>query len=443
MSVTTTGGLFATRLPLPPLAYRAARGSWISGTDGRRYLDGSSGLVNVNIGHAHPHVVAEVSDQLSTSTFASPGMWAPELQQTYAERLTAAVGRPDDGVFISCTGTAANEMAIGLARAIHRARHDDNRHKILTGSLSYHGNSAMMMALSGHQRRRPHPDDSFGLAPSFASPYAGHHHDCPHGACREDCADDVGRAIDAAGADLVAAVLVEPVNGTTGGGYAPPSGYLRRLRSNCESRGVLVIHDEVLTGLGRTGLPLAADASEGGQADITVLSKGLGAGYVPISAVLVAGDLVAALRESGVPTPMMGTMSATPLQARAGLAVLDVLDEMGALTPAVRRGDQLSRAVHHATADSTVVLETRGQGYFLGIELAQGHQHAVLAAARSRGLLLYPFNGFRPGGTGEGVIIAPPLNVSDAEVEFLADALRSGLADAARQHARTSSKEKS
>jgi adenosylmethionine-8-amino-7-oxononanoate aminotransferase len=89
------------------------------------------------------------------------------------------------------------------------------------------------------------------------------------------------------------------------------------------------------------------------------------------------------------------------------------------------------------------VLETRGQGFFLGIELAQGHQHAVLAAARSRGLLLYPFNGFRPGGTGEGVIIAPPLNVSDAEVEFLADALRSGLADAARQHVRTSSKEKS
>jgi len=441
--VSGPGGarLVAAQLPLAPLVQRSAAGSWIEGGDGRRYLDGTSGLVCVNVGHAHPHVVAAVRDQLSQSVFASPGMVEPTDQQAYAERLAAVVGRPTDGVLLGCTGTAANEMAVAIARSVQRARGHEGRHKILTGSLSYHGNSALMLALSGHQRRRPHPDDAAGVAPSFASPYAGHH--AVHGTtgCREECADDVARAIDAAGVSTVAAVLVEPVNGTTGGGYVPPSGYLRRLREICTARDVLLIHDEVLTGLGRTGLPLGADATAGAQADITVLSKGLGAGYTPISAVLVAPGLLEVLQASALPTPLMGTMSATPLQAAVGMAVLDVLDETGALTPGVCRGDDLRQAVEDATSGSPLVLDVRGRGYFLGVELVPGAQLEVLAAARDRGLLLYPFNGFLPGGAGEGVIIAPPLNVSAADSAFLADALHGALRAATGRSAYSREKE--
>jgi taurine--2-oxoglutarate transaminase len=422
--VTSAPRLLAARQPLPPLPFDHAEGCWVYSPDGRRLMDASSGLICVNVGHAHPTVLRALTDGAGAGTFASPGQLRPHLQERFAQAVAQAVDRSEDRVTFACTGTAAVELAITLARSVQRARGEPHRHRVLTASLSYHGNSALTLALSGHRRRRPHPDDSFGLGPAFDPPYPGHHHRCPHPVCGADCAAEVGAAIEKAGADTVAAVLVEPVNGTTGGGYVPPDGYLSAVRGICAEYGVLVIHDEVLTGLGRTGLPLAAHHDPGSDADLTVLAKGLGAGYLPISAVLVAPELAETLLAADVPLPLMGTMSATPLQATVGLATLSVLEDIGALDRKVARGAAIADAMHHATRDLPVITETRGRGYFWGIELAPGTQRRALAISRERGLLLYPFNGFRPDGDGEGVIVAPPLNISDEETAFLRSALR-------------------
>lgn len=422
-----TSQLLAARLQIPPMSYTHARGSWIYAADGQRYLDACSGIVNVNIGHAHPAVVAAMSDQAGLCTYASPGTFAPTQMQQLAAATARAVHRPDDRVMFTPTGTSATESAIALARLAQRARGETGRHKVLTASLGYHGNSAFVLALSGHRSRRPHEDDSFGIRPAFDPPYPGQHLDCPFPTCRVKCVRSVREAILAAGPETVAAVLMEPVNGTTGGGYVPPAGYLLALRELCDEYGVLVIHDEVLTGLGRTGLPLASHHTPGSAADIVTLSKGLGGGYLPLAATMIAPDLAEAILSGKRWLPLMGTMSATPLQGRVGLAILSVLDEIGALDRDQVRGAAVGRLVAEAARDLPVVTNVRGIGYFYGLELAPGTLGDVMRITRSNGLLLYPFVGWHPDGSGEGLLVAPPLNATDADLDFLGAALRTSL----------------
>ncbi|WP_232543838.1 aspartate aminotransferase family protein [Streptomyces buecherae] len=422
------GQLLAARQPAEPLPFSHARGSWIHLADGRRLLDASSGLVCVNVGHAHPSVVHAMTEQAQSGAFASPGALRPALQEQLARRLARLVGRPEDRVVFTSTGTSAVEMAIALARLAQRAKGGHRRHRILTSSLSYHGNSALTLALSGHRRRRPRHDDAMGLRPEFDPPYPGLHRRCRYARCRAECAEDV-HGVMPEDPESVAAVLVEPVSGTTGGGYTPPDGYLSRLRSLNADQGVLTLHDEVLTGLGRTGLPLAADHWPDTRADITVLSKGLGAGYLPLSAVLLAPEHAESILSAGMPLPMMGTMSATPLQAAVGLAVLDVLEETGALTDARGLGARLEGALRRSLAGLPAVTDIRGRGQFHGIELAPGTLREAMRRTRARDLLLYPFNGYRPDGSGEGLIVAPPLTSTQDELDFLVRRLHQALED--------------
>ncbi|WP_199748012.1 aminotransferase family protein [Actinomadura sp. WAC 06369] len=424
---TGVSQLLATRWQIPPMPYSRARGSWVHAADGRRYLDASSGAINVNIGHTHPVVVEAMRDQAGICTYAGPGTYPSGDMEELAAATASAVHRPDDRVVFTPTGTHATEAAIALARLAQRARGETGRHKILTASLGYHGNSAFVLALSGHRNRRPHEDDGFGLGPAFDPPYPGHHSGCPYGACRTECAQDVRDAILKAGPESVAAVLMEPVNGTTGGGYVPPAGYLRELRRICDDHGVLLIHDEVLTGLGRTGLPLASHHTPGAEPDIVTLAKGLGAGYLPLAATLIGPRLADDILTGGTRPPLAGTMSATPLQGRVGLAVLSVLRDIGALDPARLRGAALGRIVADAARGVPAVTDVRGRGYFYGIELAPGTVRDLLRTTREHGLLLYPFVGFHRDGGGEGLLVAPPLNATDAELDFLGERLRAAL----------------
>ncbi|MFB9609925.1 aspartate aminotransferase family protein [Kutzneria kofuensis] len=423
-----TSQLLAARLQIPPISYSHAFGSWVFGTDGKRYLDGASGIVNVNIGHAHPVVVDALREQVGICTYASPGTFAPTQMEQLAAATARAVHRPDDRVMFTPTGTHATEAAISLARLVQRARGEEGRHKILTSTLGYHGNSAFVLALSGHRSRRPHPDDSFGIAPAFDPPYPNQHIGCPFPTCRVECAQTVRDAIVNAGPETVAAVLMEPVNGTTGGGYVPPAGYLRAVREICDEYGVLFIQDEVLTGLGRTGLPLASHHTPGADADIITLSKGLGAGYVPLAATMLAPQLAEDIMSSGKWLPLMGTMSATPLQGRAGLAVLSVLEDLGTFDRDAVKGSAVGQLVADAARNHPLVKDVRGIGYFYGIELVPGTIGDAMRITRSNGLLLYPHAGWHPDHTGEGLLVAPPLNATDADLDFLGESLRKSLA---------------
>ncbi|MFD7639514.1 aminotransferase class III-fold pyridoxal phosphate-dependent enzyme [Kitasatospora sp. NPDC059795] len=369
-------------------------------------------------------VFARIERQFPKYTFGGAAVVRPTVQLELVDRLCEAVGRPDDSVSLVTCGTLGVEVAVGLARGIVRARGGKRGAAVLTSDLSYHGMSALTLALAGNHARRPRPEDALGLGPGFPAPYPPTH---SHGGagCDASCAEEVAKAIDARGAEFVAAVLIEPVNGTTGGAYVPPAGYLRRVGEICRERGVLVIHDEVLTGLWRTGEPLASRHWDGCEPDIVILSKGLGAGYTPVAAVMVSPELAPLLRSADAdPLPAMGTMAAHPLMAAACLGVLDELEAID--HQALRtRGDTLGAALR-SMAGLPGVREVRGLGHLYGVELAPGLLWPVLRQAEQRGVFFYPFTGAGEPRS-EGLVVAPPLISTNEDLDFLAAALRGAI----------------
>ena len=416
--------LLTSSRPLPDFEVVAANGPWLHRADGSQSFDGSSGLLCANVGHRSPKVFARIEQQFPKYSFGAAAVVQPHIQLELVDRLCDAVGRPDDSVALVTCGTLGVEVAVGLVRNIARVRGGKRRGDILTSDLSYHGMSALTLALAGNHARRPHPEDALGLGPAFPAPYPPTHgHD--QQPCDASCADEVAKAIDARGAENVAAVLLEPVNGTTGGAYVPPDGYLRRVAEICRERDVLVIHDEVLTGLWRTGTPLASHHWAGAEPDLVILSKGLGAGYTGVAAVLVAPELAALLRHQDAdPLPAMGTMAAHPLQAAACLGVLDELESLD--FDAFRaRGERLGETVRALTGLPSV-RDVRGLGHLYGVELAPGLLWPVLAEAERCGVFFYPFTG-AGSPRSEGLVVAPPLNSTDEDLEFLTAALRDAI----------------
>ncbi|GGZ82022.1 aminotransferase class III-fold pyridoxal phosphate-dependent enzyme [Streptomyces echinoruber] len=414
---------------MPDFEVVAVNGPWLQRADGRRVFDGSSGLLCANVGQSSPNVFARIERQFRRYTFGGAAVVQPHIQMELMDRLCHAVGRPEDAVALTTCGTLGVEVAVGLARNITRVRSGKRRGDILTSTLSYHGNSALTLALAGNHARRPRPEDALGLGPAFPAPYPPTH---DHGGrpCDASCADEVAKAIDNRGAENVAAVLIEPVNGTTGGAYVPPDGYLRRVSEICREREVLVIHDEVLTGLWRTGTPLASDHWDGAEPDLCILSKGLGAGYTGVGAVLVSHEIAPLLRHQDADSlPAMGTMATHPLQAAACLGVLDDLESMD-LDAFTARGQRLGDALR-ALVGLEPVRDVRGLGHLYGIEVQPGLLWPLMREAEKRDVFFYPFTG-AGHPRSEGLVVAPPLTSTDEEMDFLVAALSDAVTDLAR-----------
>ena len=418
--------LLTSSRPLPELDVERGVGSWLHCRGGARILDGSSGLLCANVGHGSPAVAARIAGQLSRVAYAGPAVARPYAQMELVDRLTKAVGRPDDYVALTTSGTTGVEIAVKIARIIARVRGGDTRQHILASNLSYHGNSAYTLAIAGNGVRRPRKEDTFGLGPAFQAPYPPSHTQGvdPGHVCDATCADEVARAIDSRGHANVAAVIFEPINGTTGGAFVPPDGYLRRVSEICRERGVILIHDEVLTGLWRCGKPLASHHFPGSAPDMCILSKGLGAGYTSVAAILIAPELARLLKsKSADPLPALGTMSSTPLQAATCLGVLDELDRLDA-DGFDRRCKWLNDQLSSLTEFSSVKA-VRGIGFLYGVELQPGLLWPFMEKAESRGVFFYPFS----YAMGSGVTVAPPLNSSDSDLDHLVKAVRGSLAE--------------
>lgn len=396
--------LISARLPIPPLRIRSADGVWLTDEHGRRYIDASSGLINCNIGHGNRAVALAMSEAASNGAFVAPGAMLHENQFAYASELLSAVGRKNDSVIFRSTGTEALEGAVALAKAVHRDRGNGERTAVLTLRVSYHGNSAMLLALSGLVRRRTVDLDELGLRPTlggFDPRWFDPFDDLETHLARPD----------------VAAVLVEPITGTSGGAVEPPHNFMPHLRQLCSRHGVILIHDEVLTGLGRVGTPLASEVWKGANADITVVAKGLGAGYYPIAAMIVSREIAEPIESGRLPTPLMGTMSSSPMLAAVGRTVLRETLATKYWQDMRGHGTRLEYGLREAVDNGGTFKELRGRGYLWAFEVPTGEQQRVLAEFRSEGLIAYPFNGFGPAAVGEGFIIAPPFIASADEID--------------------------
>lgn len=412
-------------LPLPTAVH--AEGVWITDSAGRRYLDGCSGAIVSNIGHGHPRVVRAICDQAAQVTFAHRSAFSTAPLVELADELCAFT-RYDAAWFVG-SGSEATEAAIQLAVQFHRERGDRKRAWFLSFRRGYHGNTLGGLSLSGNARR----DAVLNLVhdfPALPEPYA--YRDRGERTEAEWTTDMLGtaRLLFEKYAKTLAGIVIEPVGGATMGATVPPIGYLQGLQELCTEFGGLFIADEVMTGMGRCGTPMAAEQL-GVEPDIAVMGKGLGAGYTPIAATLISRRVHETL--GGGTGRILGghTYAGNPLSAATALAVLRVVRDEDVIANGARMAERLAAGLAAIECESDLVGDARGLGMLRAIELV-AHKGArtppdpqgVLArevAARSaaNGLVLYPTT----GGVNDALVIAPPLTIAADEVDVLLERL--------------------
>jgi len=404
-----------------------AEGSWVWDTAGRRYLDGSSGAVVVALGHGHPEVLQAMREQSELVTYAVRAQLTSEPAERLADRLAELAPGDLDSVFMVNSGSEAVEAAAKLALQHWSEQGRSEKQWFISRRGSYHGATLGALSLSGHPVRRRHVEALLHQFPAVPQPNqyrCESSHNCPP--CDLSCADAFDAAIKTAGPHRVAGVIVEPVVGATGGAVVAPPGYHQRLREICDHRDVLLIADEVMTGLGRCGAFLAMERWDT-VPDLVALGKGLGAGYVPVAAVLASRPVVDSIAAGSGLITTGHTYSANPLAAAVACRVVDITIRDGLADRARRLEPVLGAALGDLLEFHPLLGDVRGLGLLWGLELVADKAsrrpfprelmvtERFLAACKANGLLLYPAS----DGVNDAVLVGPPLNVTEEELDLL------------------------
>jgi adenosylmethionine-8-amino-7-oxononanoate aminotransferase len=424
----------------PPIPVARTEGCWLVLADGRRLLDAAGGALVANVGHGRTEVVEAMARALARTDYVVPPFATDErvaLVERLVERwLPAGVGR----VLLTSGGSESVDAALRLARQHHVAAGRPERWKMIGRDLSYHGTTLATLAVGGHPKRRHGFEPLLGGWPKAPACDCLR---CPLGlalpGCGVACADAVERRILDEGPETVAAVVAEPIVGSTAGALVPPDAYWPRLAEICRRHGVLLIADEVMTGFGRTGRPFAVQ-HWGVTPDILVGGKGLAGGYAPMGGVFARDEVVAPLAARGEEF-MFYTFGAHPAACAAALAVLELLERERLVERAARVGDALLARLREALAGHPHVAEVRGRGLMIGIELVRdrasgeafpgelGFTAKVLGAALRRGVFVYPAS---PGPGRDAILLGPPFTIGDAELDLLVEVLPRAIDDAAQ-----------
>jgi adenosylmethionine-8-amino-7-oxononanoate aminotransferase len=420
--------------PLPVAA--SGEGCYIIDADGKRYLDGSGGAAVSCLGHSDPDVRAAIHGQLDRIAFAHTGFFTSQAAEDLADRLVANAPDGIDKVYLLSGGSEAVEAAIKLARQYYLETGQPERRHLIARRQSYHGNTLGALAAGGNAWRRekyqPLLVETHHIAPCFEY----HFRDEDESAVDygQRVANELETEIERLGPETVLAFIAEPVVGATAGAVPAVKGYFRRIREICDRYGVLLILDEVMCGMGRTGTLFACE-QDGIAPDIVTIAKGLGAGYAPIGAMLCSEAIYEAI-ESGSGSFQHGhTYHGHPLAAAAGKAVLDAILDRDLLAQVRRQGETLEEALNAAFGQHPHIGDIRGRGLFRGIELVEDRAtrtsfdparklHArIKKAAMAEGLICYPAGGTVDGRRGDHVLLAPPFIITEYQIGELVDKL--------------------
>lgn len=431
MNQTSTSALWAPFTPMrqfnrQPLLFDSAEGMHYTTTDGRRVLDAMAGLWCVNAGHGQARIVEAIREAAGRLDFVSSFKMSHPAALTLADQLVARAPVGLDKVFFTNSGSEAVDTALKIARAYHQARGDSRRTKLIGRAKGYHGMGFGGLSVSGIGRQKrdfgpllgdvahlPLPYDA-SLRFSVGQPGQGAHY-----------ADALLQLLEIHDPATVAAVIVEPVTGS-GGVYAPPLGYLQKLREICDRHGVLLIFDEVITGFGRLGDSFGAQVF-GVTPDLITLAKGLTNGAVPMGGVLVSGAVYQAFMngpEQAIELMHGYTYSAHPLACAAGLATLAVHDELG-INAHVQQVAPVWRSAALALREQALVLDVRAIGLLCAVELKprEGAPGARAAEAAQRcfdaGVLVR--------ASGENIVLSPPLIISEEQIALIFETLQRAL----------------
>ncbi|HFD15918.1 MAG TPA: aspartate aminotransferase family protein [Rhodospirillales bacterium] len=425
-----------------PVAVRG-EGCEIIDRDGRRYLDASGGAAVSCLGHSHPRVIAAIKAQLDAIPYAHTGFFTSEPAEALAERLVAAAPPGMDRVYFVSGGSEAVEAALKLARQYHVERGEPQRDRFIARRQSYHGNTLGALAVGGNAWRRrifePLLIEVEHVTPCY--PYRERRPGESDEAFVGRLVAEIEARITALGPDRVIAFVAEPVVGATLGAVPALPGYFRRIRELLDRHGILLILDEVMCGMGRTGTLYACE-QEGVVPDIVTIAKGLGAGYQAIGAMIVHRRVVEAVRRGSGFFQHGHTYMGHPTACAAALAVQEVIAEDNLLARVRRMGELLAQRLADRFGQHPHVGDIRGRGLFRGLEFVRDREtkapfdpalrlHArIKKAAMARGLMCYPMGGTIDGRRGDHLLLAPPFIVSETEIEAIVDRLDGALDDA-------------
>ena len=414
------------------------KGVWLTTTDGRRVLDACSGGAMVTcLGHGVPELAAVAAEQAGRISYYYNHQFTSDPQERLAERLLQVAAPEMSRVRFVSGGSEANETALQLARLYHVERGQNERWRVISPAQAYHGSTMGTLALSGR----------LALQEPY-TPYLASHLHLPPSTWRFDpsgeaALQELDRLLEQAGPETIAAFFCEPISAAALPGYSPPERFWQGLAERREEHGFLICFDEVVTGIGRVGTWLAAHQLPI-EPDIVAVGKGLGAGHVPLGAVLCRQDVYDAIDRGSREFDLGHTWDGAPLSSAVGLAVLDLLVERGLVDRVRERGPSVRDELETALLGFEIVREVRGRGFLLGVELVDPRDGAsflpveldaaalVDDMAFERGLLVTSTHPQSDGYAGDQTLLAPAYTSTDAELSEMVERFASTIGEVER-----------
>ncbi len=427
-----------TRVELPVIA--SGEGCYLIDSAGKRYLDGCGGAAVSCLGHSDEQVTEAIKAQLDKVAFAHTGFFTSGPAEKLSDLLIEHAPDGIERVYLASGGSEAVEAALKLARQYYLEIGQPKRHRVIARMQSYHGNTLGALATGGNMWRRepfgPLMIDTSHIPACFA------YREQKDGESEFEYGQRVANALEdellRLGPETVMAFIAEPVVGATLGAVPAVEGYFKRIRQICDQYDVLLILDEVMCGMGRTGT-LFASEQEGIKPDIVCIAKGLGAGYMPIGAMMCSGKIYAAVKDGSGFFQHGHTYMGHPTACAGSLAVLSAIIDRGLLADVLEKGEKLQAALVQRFGQHPHIGDIRGRGLFMGLELVQDHDtkapfdpslavnKRVKKAAFEAGLMCYPMGGTLDGVNGDHILLAPPFIINDDQIEELADKLLSAV----------------
>ena len=422
-----------------PMAVRG-EGCYLYDSDGKDYLDGSGGAAVSCLGHGDTDVIAAVQAQATGLSFAHTGFLTSEPAEALADLLIKHAPGDISHVYLVSGGSEATEAAVKLARQYFVEIGQPERRHLIARRQSYHGNTLGALAAGGNEWRRaqfaPLLINVSHIAPCYE--YVDRTENESAFDYGQRVAQELEDEILRLGPKTVMAFMAEPVVGATLGAVPAVEGYYKRIREICDTYGVLLILDEVMCGMGRTGRLFACE-EDGIAPDIVCIAKGLGGGYQPIGAMLCTDTIYTAIEQGSGMFQHGHTYLGHPVAAAAGRAVLTKLTEQGLIAQVRHTGNVLQTELDARFGQNPHIGDIRGRGMFIGLELvadrdtktpfdpAKKTAAQIKAAAFEAGLICYPMAGTRDGKKGDHVLLAPPFILSNDQVGELTDKLASAM----------------
>jgi len=428
--------VFPRQITNPPIKAVSSDGCYIIDENGKQYFDGSGGAAVSCLGHGDPDVIKAVQDQTSKMAFAHTGFFSSDPAEELAELLIDNAPGELDRVYFVSGGSEAIEAAIKLARQFHIENGEPSRHHIIARKQSYHGNTLGALAAGGNKWRRnqfePILIDASHISPCYE--YVDK--------LKEETSFDYGQRVAQEledeilrlGTDKVMAFIVEPVVGATMGAVPAVPGYFKKVRNICDKYGVLLILDEVMCGMGRTGHLFASEFDEIAP-DILCIAKGLGAGYQPIGAMLCSKNIYNRLGKGSGFFQHGHTYMGHPVACAAALAVLKAILNRKILSSIKSKSNQLFNCLETQLGHHPNIGDIRGRGLFIGIEIVKNIETkkpfdpnlkvaaSIKHAAFEAGLICYPMSGTRDGKWGDHILLAPPFIINENQIIELVNKL--------------------